>query len=325
MGDLVGPSRVPDPAVDRGVDLALRGVAVAPDLRELVLGSEGRLGILTDVVIRTTPRRDMDVLRAYSIPDWDRALDLGRALAQAGLKLTMVRVSTPTETGTTLAMASDTRGKRLLRRYLAWRGQGPTSCLLLVGMSGSRGVVKAIEGEVVRLVREHRGVGVPGYAAAWREDRFRTPYLRNRLWEAGYAVDTVETAVDWSAVAALAQALGPTLRHALDGDGERVHAFSHLSHLYPTGSSLYATYLFRLDPDPDVTLDRWRRIKATATELFVSHGATISHQHGVGRDHAPYLAAEKGVLGVEALRSVIERFDPDGVMQRGVLIGDAGR
>ena len=296
--------------------------ATGPDLRELVLGSEGRLGIVTDVVVRAVARPQRDQVRAYSVPDWDRALVLGRSLAQAGMDLSMVRVSTPIETATTLAMGADERSRRWLRRYLVWRRQGPEPCLILVGIHGPDRVVTATEGEVATLVRRARGVGLPGVAAAWRRDRFAAPYLRNALWSAGYAVDTVETAVDWASLPGLAAALGPALRHGLDADGERVHAFSHLSHVYPSGSSLYATYVFRHGADPEETLDRWRRLKRAASETIVAHGGTISHQHGVGVDHAPYLEAEKGALGVATIRAAMTHLDPDGTMHRGVLFGD---
>jgi alkyldihydroxyacetonephosphate synthase len=298
--------------------------AAGPDLRHLVLGSEGRLGIVTDAILRTTPMPARDVVRAYSLPDWDRALDLGRTLANAGLRLSMVRVSTPLETATTIALIPSDRSRRLLRRYLGWRGLGSEACLVLVGMAGSDKLVRAVEGEVGRLVRDRRGVGVPALGTAWGRERLRTPYLRNALWDAGYAVDTVETATDWARLPALAEALGPALRHGLDADDERVHAYSHLSHLYPSGSSLYVTYAFRLAPDPDATLERWQRLKTLASDTIVAHGGTISHQHGVGRVHAPYLAAEKGDLGMAALETVVERFDPQGILARGVLLRDGG-
>jgi alkyldihydroxyacetonephosphate synthase len=237
----------------------------------------------------------------------------------------MVRVSTPLETATTLALAASERSRRWLRRYLDWRGQGDAPCLLIVAVTGRAPVVRAAEGEVGRIVRGSRGVGVPGVGAAWRRERFAAPYLRNALWEAGYAVDTLETAAPWPDIARLAETLGPALRHALDDEDERVHAFSHLSHLYPTGSSLYVTYLFRIADDPDRTLDRWRRLKTVASEAVVAGGGTISHQHGIGRDHAPYLAAEKGPLGMAALRDVITRFDPGGRLSPGVLLEDAPR
>lgn len=296
--------------------------AAGPDLRELVLGSEGRLGVLTDVTVRARPRPVRDIVRAYRLPDWDSAVEAGRGLARAGLPLHFVRVSTPAETQSMLSMADDVRAVRWLQRYVRWRGHGPESCLVLVGMAGSAAVVRATEGEVAATIKRARGIGVPGMGAAWQRERLRAPYARNALWDAGYATDTLETAGPWSTIPALAAALAPALRHGLDADDEQVHAFSHLSHLYPTGSSLYVTYLYRLAPDPDVTLDRWQRLKRIASETIVAHGGTISHQHGVGTDHAPYLAAEKGELGMAALADAVARFDPDGILQRGVLLDD---
>ncbi len=157
----------------------------------------------------------------------------------------------------------------------------------------------------------------------WHASRFRTPYLRNALWDAGYAVDTLETAVAWDRVPAMAAALAPAIRRGLADEGERVHAFTHLSHVYPTGSSLYTTFVFRLADDPDLTLARWRRLKAMASETIVRLGGTISHQHGVGSDHVAYLAAEQGELGMAALGHLARRFDPAGVMHPGVLLPGA--
>ncbi len=300
--------------------------AAGPDLRQLVLGSEGRLGILTDVTVRTSRAPQTARTNAFVMRDWESALTLARTLAQRRLPLSMVRVATPLETATTLALVGEGRSQSLLRRYLGWRGLGADQdrCLVLVGLSGQTPVVDATAGEVAKAVRDLHGIGTPGVGRAWRRDRFRAPNLRDTLWSAGYAVDTLETAVDWSALPALAAELGRTLRHGLDDDGERVHAFSHLSHVYPTGTSLYATYVFRIAADPDETLDRWRRLKGAASEVIVGHGGTISHQHGVGSDHAPYLAAEKGPLGMVALEAVVRRLDPDGLMAPGVLLEDDG-
>jgi alkyldihydroxyacetonephosphate synthase len=296
--------------------------AAGPDLREAVLGSEGRLGILTDVIVRASARPAQERLHAYLLPDWDRALEFARRLAQSGLPLSMARVSTPLETATTFALARDGRSTRLLGRYLGLRGMGPERCMVVVGLTGHPSVVGATARAVDDLVRGARGIAGPGIGPAWRKQRFAAPYLRNALWDAGYADDTLETATDWRTLPGLAAELGRTLRHGLDPVGERVHAFSHLSHGYPTGSSLYSTYVFRLSSDPDETLDRWRTLKSAASDIIRGHGATISHQHGVGTDHAPYLPAEKGSLGMEAITSLVRTFDPDGRMARGALLGD---
>ena len=104
------------------------------------------------------------------------------------------------------------------------------------------------------------------------------------------------------------------------GMGERVHVFSHLSHLYPQGASLYTTYIFRHADTPEETLSRWQAMKRAASEAVVAHGGTISHQHGVGTDHMPYLKAEKGPLGIRAIQSVLKTFDPRGIMNPGKLV-----
>ena len=151
--------------------------------------------------------------------------------------------------------------------------------------------------------------------------RFRTPYLRNTLWEMGYAVDTVETALPWSQVIDAHAGILQALRTALDGEGERVHAFAHLSHLYPTGASIYATCLFRIAPSAEETIRRWQLLKQAVSHTIVGYGGTISHQHGVGVDHLPYLGAEKGELGLHALHHVFAVFDPAGMMNPGKLVG----
>jgi alkyldihydroxyacetonephosphate synthase len=295
--------------------------AAGPDLRQLVLGSEGRFGILTRATVRAVAKPRVEGVPAWFLGEWPRAVEAAREVARAGLPLAMVRLSTPIETATTLALAGESRGLRALRGYLRMRRIGPEPCLLLVIARGEERIVETAAREVGSIVRRHGGTGVGGsFGRQWLRSRFRTPDLRDALWDLGYAVDTLETAVGWTRLPDLAAELGRTLRHGLDDRGERVHAFSHLSHVYPSGSSLYATYLFRIAADPDETLDRWRVLKTAASEVIVRHGGTISHQHGVGRDHRPWLAAEKGELGLDLLAGIAARLDPDRILNPGVLL-----
>ena len=163
---------------------------------------------------------------------------------------------------------------------------------------------------------------MPGIASTWLRTRFRSPYLRNAMWAAGYGADTLESATTWSRLPELLARLEASIAGALADRDERVHVMTHLSHAYPSGSSLYLTFLFRLGPDADETLDRWQAIKGAASATIVAEGATISHHHGVGTDHASFLAAEKGPLGMAALDAVVRTFDPEGIMNPGVLLQD---
>ena len=175
---------------------------------------------------------------------------------------------------------------------------------------------------IEQLLAGHGGFTPPGgtHGSDWSRGRFRAPYLRNTLWELGYAVDTVETAVDWSRLAATRIGVEDALRDGLADVGEVVVPFTHLSHVYPTGSSIYTTYLFRLAPDPAETLRRWTMLKEAASRAIVAHGGTISHQHGVGLDHQPFLEAEKGSLGLDLIRGVASHLDPAGTLNPGKLV-----
>ena len=296
--------------------------AAGPDLRQLVLGSEGRLGFLTNAILRTSPLPEVDRLAAWALPGWTDGHEAARALAQARTRLSVLRLSTPVERQTLLGFADKPDQVRLLKAYLRARGVPPDWSLLLVGVSGSRRVATSAAREARGLLRSFGGVPVPALARTWSKTRFRSPYLRTSLWELGYGSDTLETATTWSGVPRLLARLQAAVSGALAADGERVHVFTHLSHLYPSGSSLYLTFLFRLAPDPGETLARWTAIKRAASTVIEAEGATITHHHGIGADHAPYLAAEKGPLGMAAIEAVVRTFDPDGLMNPGVLLSD---
>ncbi len=296
--------------------------AAGPDLRQLVLGSEGRLGILTEAVLRASPHPEVEGMEAWALPGWPDAVDAVRQLVQARPGLSLLRLSTLAETRTLLAFAERPTQTRALGAYVRVRRLPADWVLVLTGVAGRRRTAKAAAAEARAILGGHGGIRLPALAAAWSRTRFRSPYLRNALWSAGYASDTLETATDWAHVPGLLARIEAALGNALAPWGEKVHVFTHLSHLYPSGSSLYVTYIFRLAPDPDETMARWRALKAAASQTIRADGATISHHHGVGVDHAPYLADEKGPLGMAALRAVVRTFDPDGMMNPGVLLPD---
>jgi alkyldihydroxyacetonephosphate synthase len=295
--------------------------AAGPDLRELVLGSEGRMGIITEATVRASRLPEVEEFHAVFFPDFERASNAARMVLQHNIPLLMLRLSTPMETTTTLALAGHENLISALEALLAVRGLKDGKCMLLLGFGGQSGLAHAARREALNLCSRFGGVHVGRtFGDQWHKNRFRTPYLRNALWEAGYGVDTLETAVGWSAAPGLLAAIETALREAMAEHDEKVHVFTHYSHLYPHGTSIYTTYLFRLAQDLQVNLERWRAMKSAASRAIVAHGGTISHQHGVGEDHAPYLAAEKGPLGMAVLGDVLRRFDPGGIMNPGKLL-----
>jgi alkyldihydroxyacetonephosphate synthase len=295
--------------------------AAGPDLRQLVLGSEGRLGFITAATARVRPRPQHESFHALFLPDWDAGLAAVRALAQAGTPVSMLRLSDARETATTLALAGHPHLVRWAERALRLLRYGPERCLLLFGVTGERRAARRALRQARAVAGDYGGLAVGTFIGnQWRKNRFRAPYLRNTLWELGYAIDTLETAVPWSGVQATAAAVVQTIRKALEETGERVLVFAHLSHAYTDGASIYVTYLYRRTASAGETLRRWQMIKTAASETIVSHGGTISHQHGVGLDHTPYLAAEKGEIGLALLEGLCRTADPAGILNTGKLI-----
>ncbi len=295
--------------------------AAGPDLRQIVLGSEGRFGFITRATMRVRPLPETESFHGVFFRDWEPGAQAVRTLAQSGVGVSMLRLSDAVETEITLKFAGHARLVAWAERGLRLAGYGPERCLLLFGLTGNRREAARAHRQASEVARAHGGLVVgEALGKRWQRTRFRAPYLRNTLWEMGYALDTLETALPWSAVPAAAEVIPNLLRNGLIEYGERVLAFAHLSHVYADGASLYVTYLFRRAADPEATLHRWRTLKGAASREIVARGGTISHQHGVGLDHAPYLAAEKGAVGMEVLESIRKTFDPEGVMSPGKLL-----
>ncbi len=295
--------------------------AAGPDLKELVLGSEGRLGIMTEATVRVSPVPEAEDFQAAFFPDLSRGINAVMDMVTSRIPLSMLRLSTSQETRTTLAMAGHERLIGLLENYLRYRGIGKHKCMMIFASSGRRSLVRFAMARAKDAVWSHGGINVGRtFGREWVKNRFRTPYLRNTLWEAGYAADTLETATTWDRLPALLTAVENALCSGLSHMGEKVLVFSHLSHVYTHGSSIYTTYVFRLAADPEENLERWRTLKHAASQAIVASGGTISHHHGVGTDHREYLPAEKGQLGQKLISELITTLDPLGIMNPNKLV-----
>lgn len=291
------------------------------DVREMVLGSEGRIGFVTEVKVRVTRLHDTEHFHTVFFKNWDQAQLAVRELAQSNISMSMLRLSNATETETQLVLAGHKRLIALLQWYLRKRGAVEGKCMLLLGFTGSASEVKANKALALKSIKRFDGIHVgKKIGMAWVKNRFKGPYLRNTLWDRGYGADTVETSVRWSNVKRMMEAVEEASREAMQEFGEPVHAFTHLSHVYSDGSSVYSTFLFRLADTPEETLKRWQRMKHLLSTAIVENGGTISHQHGVGTDHKPYISNEKGELGVPAISNMAQHFDPDQRMNPGKLV-----
>lgn len=289
--------------------------AAGPDLKQLVVGSEGVFGVITEVALRVRRRPEVERYEGFVVDGWERGSALVRELAQRRALADVTRLSDVDETEVSLALGGGWK-VNALKGYLKARGVREP-CMLILGWHG------ASKREVARRRTESlRGVKAlslgKALGEAWRHGRFNGPRQRDALMEVGVCVETLETATHWSKVSDLRAAVREALVDAL---GECV-VMCHISHAYETGASLYFTALAARDAaDP---IGQWQVAKAAASEAITGLG-TISHHHAVGADHAPYLEAEIGALGLDVLASVKRTLDPTGVLNPGKLLaGDIG-
>ena len=294
--------------------------AAGPDLTHLILGSEGRFGVITKaiVAIRTLP--EFEEFYGIFFKDWESGVYAVKEMAQRDIHLSMMRLSDAQETETTMILS----GKRKLLRWAGFGldklGYQDQSCLLIIGVTGGKDQTKRTRRAAKQVCRKYRGLFTGNFIGkAWQKSRFLAPYMRNSLWDSGYALDTIETAGNWDNVKTLKEKTINAIVDANHNWNDRVHVFGHLSHVYHTGASIYITYIFRRSIDPDENMARWQEIKQAASQTIIGNGGTISHQHGVGHDHASFLEKEKGQIGMDLLSKIGQFFDPKGQLNPGKM------
>ncbi len=290
-----------------------------PSLRELVVGSEGVLGVITAATLRVREAPLARRYEAWSVGTFAQGAEAMRRLEQAGAHPDVCRLSDEAETQLTAAMGSSGgRAEQLGRTYLRLRGQAD-GCLLIAGFEGGHDDVARRRGRFAEMLRAAGGLFLgERWGRAWRDGRFAAPYLRDELMDRGVMVDTLETACPWSRLGATHAAVGAAIRAALAERGTPGMVMCHVSHLYPSGASLYFTFI--APQERGAELEQWRAAKTAAGDAIAAAGATITHHHAVGRDHSPWMEAEVGPLGLEALSALKGRLDPTGIMNPGKLL-----
>jgi alkyldihydroxyacetonephosphate synthase len=301
-----------------------------PRLADLVIGSEGAFGVLTEATFRVRPAPPAKDYRGYLFRDFAGGIAAIRRAVQEGLPAAMLRLSDADETRFYRAFGAIGKrrglGSRITDFYLHLRKFDGNAALLIAGFEGKPADVKKGRERFAAIAKSLGAISAgesPG--TRWYEGRFHGPYMRDPMMDRGIGVDTLETAASWSKIDALygavRTALEKSILETVPRPGARGVVTCHISHSYPDGASLYFTYIFPRALDGEIA--QWRAIKTAASDAIVANGGTISHHHGVGEDHLPWIEKEKGALGIEVLRAIKHTLDPNGILNPGKLIPPA--
>lgn len=282
--------------------------AAGPDLKQLVTGSEGVLGVITRATMRLAPLPELRDYRGYIFPGFVEGLEACRELMRCELRPAVLRLSDEPETEVTLAMRAPSSvqpGAPAVR-----------ASLLILGFEGNAQEVGWGWEQAQAILGRHGAQTLgSGPGEAWERSRYDAPYLRDVLLDHAIMADTLETATTWGHYLDLYNAVRQAMVAAL---GERGIVMAHLSHSYTDGGSIYYTFLAAQEQGNE--LGQWQRVKSAATQAIVEHGGALSHHHGIGKDHRPWMAAYLGSGGARALLALKQAFDPRGIMNPGKLL-----
>jgi alkyldihydroxyacetonephosphate synthase len=301
--------------------------STGPSVREMVLGSEGRLGVITEVTVQVHQVPDVRLILGYLFPSWESGLAAMQEISTSDAHPSITRVSDGKETAFSFATRKKSSGISIssliskgLMKVLQRRGWNLDEvCLSFVGYEGGKAHVTRQKKIVKDIVGKHGGILVgKGPGVLYDQKKFDTPYIRDFLLDRGGIGDVSETAAPWSK-------LLPLYRNVIAA-AEKVYAqlgvpgwiMCHLSHSYHSGACLYFTFAFKHDGiDP---LGQYEPLKNAIQQAFVDSGGTLSHHHAVGTEHAAWLEQDISAPGVHMIEGLFSAMDPNSNFNPGKII-----
>ncbi len=300
----------------------------AASMKEIVIGSEGAFGVITEATIKIRCKPEHKNFYGYFFPDFASGLEAVRECVQRDEHPLISRLSDYNRTGLSFAFRDGVQGgalKQMLaslaKSYLGKvRGVDfAKCCMMITAFEGDTDECRRKFRAADRIFRKHGGVFAgSGPGESFARIKFDFPHIRDYLWDYGVYADVSETATTWDNAKNLWVRALQALEQAFESRGVSGWCGCHLSHSYRDGASLYFSFAFKHDENGD-NLAHYFAIKKAVQDSFLQNGGTLSHHHAVGTDHAPWLEEDISPMGVAILGGVKAQTDPQGIMNPGKL------
>ncbi|MBI3893898.1 MAG: FAD-binding oxidoreductase [Candidatus Wallbacteria bacterium] len=303
--------------------------ATGPDLLQLLVGSEGTLGIITEGTMRLHRVPESRRFRGVMFNDIEGGMEAIRLILQKELRPAAVRLYDELDTFIVggKSKQKEKKGfaaflskvqKSVEYRMLAWpelvgffEKMLGGSCLLVLAFEGPGELTRLEESLALELCAGLGGRDLgPEPGKHWWEHRYDVSYRQSPLLEEGYFVDTFEVASTWDHLPTLYR----NVRQALAG---KVVVMAHFSHAYVEGCSIYFTFAGK-GGDETATEALYEEVWRLAMETALASGATLSHHHGVGMSKAAFMGRQLG-SGLDMLKKIKKALDPNDILNPGKL------
>lgn len=302
--------------------------STGPSVREMLIGSEGRLGVITEATVHVHRIPKNRVILAYLFKSFDDGLRAMAEIAESDASPSITRVSDASETAfsfaTTKKQGFKSKAKSKVQQFALTRIKGfdmSKACLSFIGYEGSEAHVEYQKDIVNEIVSKHGGLCAgPGPGVLYDQKKFDTPYIRDFLLDHDAIADVSETAAPWSRLSIVHHNAYQAVNNAMKEVGVRGYIMSHLSHSYHGGACLYFTFAI-VAPDPATRLEKYDAVKQAIQQSFIDSGATLSHHHGVGVEHKQWLPEDISPAGVDLMQTLFDGVDPKGNLNPGKITG----
>jgi alkyldihydroxyacetonephosphate synthase len=308
----------------------LPSTSSGPSVREMILGSEGRLGVITEVTVQVHRKPEKRDIYAYFFPNWTAGIAAMQEISESDAAPSITRISDAKETAFTLATSKARTGfskwqaEKMLPAIMKakWGDKLDEICISFIGYEGGAAHAKLQRKLVERIIRKHGGLTIIGTGPGilYDQKKFDTPYLRDFLLDMGAAGDVSETAAPWSKLINVHSSVHAAAQKAYDEIGIKGWIMSHMSHSYHSGACLYFTFAFVFDKDP---IAEYNTVKNAIQQAFVDNDATISHHHGVGVEHSPWLSEDISPEGVKVMAGLFASADAGSNFNPGKILPKA--
>ncbi|MFW9904863.1 MAG: FAD-binding oxidoreductase [Candidatus Thorarchaeota archaeon] len=294
--------------------------ATGPDINQILTGSEGSYGIISEVTLRVWKFPQQTRLAAFFFKNFEEGLYAYKEILQTGFRPAIMRLSDEEETHHNIIAQTLMRQPpkmpfiyRNFLRYLEKRGyQVGSRCMGVMSFEGDKDLVDLTLKKAKSLAREYGGYYLGSKPAkSWHKRRYELPFIRDPLIDYGILIDTFETSITWDRILNLYTAVRKVLKP------ECPILWTHGSHFYQSGANLYFTLVTPQEEDNEY--EQFNRIKKKILDTFQEYGGTLSHHHGIGRSFKDWLTQEIGPVGINILKSAKKCLDPNGIMNPGVF------
>ncbi|KPA82973.1 alkyldihydroxyacetonephosphate synthase (ADS1) [Leptomonas pyrrhocoris] len=302
------------------------------DLNGLVIGSEGAFGIVTEATIKIEEIPEEKLYEGYLFPSFEAGFSAFYTCNTKGIRPCTMRLYDADDFHMSMAMSTSSHGflekliskgvKAFLENYRGWNMRN--MCLVIIGFEGTRQRVRFQRAEAAAVLKKFGGVGVGRSAGdSWQEKKYDLPYIRDFALSLSHWADVLETSVLYSQAVPCWRAVKEAVRQVWKEHGHHGWIGCHTAHQYKYGCCLYFTFACAQKDDQDMKI--FLEIKKRATEAMLRHTGNLTHHHGIGYEHVPWMTRFMGAGAMDVLFNLKKSIDPKNICNPGKLLPSAPR